>query len=95
MPIKAIFASVVLSIALCGTSFALTDAEYLSLKKASPEFAQSEMELNSTWKNLMARVPNEETKKALIKEQRQWLKARDAEAGRLYAQSAAHRHDSH
>ncbi len=85
MPIKAILACAVLSFAFCGTSFALTDAEYLSLKKASPEFAQSEKELNSTWKALMARVPNETAKKALVKEQRQWLKERDAEAGRLMA----------
>ena len=85
MPIKAIFASVVLSFALCGTSYALTDAEYAVLKKTSPEFAQSEKELNSTWKSLMSRVPNEATKKSMIKEQSQWLKDRDVEAKRLMA----------
>ena len=56
---------------------AISDKEYTRCKKLSPEFAQAEDDLNTVWKQLNSLINNEDKKKQLLTNQRNWLKERD------------------
>ncbi len=74
--------------------FALSETEWQKLNNSSFIFKQSEQELNKVWKEKYKPMPESPQKKALLEDQRNWLKSgRDAVAqayikqGMEYAQA--------
>ena len=80
--------SLVLVAALFSASsaLALSDAEYTEMYRTSPYFKAADDELTQTWKET-TRGLSPKDKKALLQEQRQWLRSeRDEEAKALMRQ---------
>ena len=65
---KVLFAFVI-SLSLSGAVFALSDEDYLQMKKDSPEYARAEQNLTRVWKELKSSV-SKSAYDILLKEQR-------------------------
>lgn len=64
-------------------AFALTDAEYLKMRKSNSDFARADRNLNQAWSKLKRSLPKSVFNK-LDKLQREWVKSgRDEEAASL------------
>ena len=62
------------------SAFALSDAEYLKMKRNSPEFARADRKLTNTWNKLKKSLPDFVFAE-LQKDQREWIrKGRDNDA---------------
>ena len=61
-----------LVIMLAGSAFALSDEEYLRLKKSNADFARADRELTQTWKRLKDSMPKRAFR-ILQDEQREWI----------------------
>ena len=71
-----------LLLVLASRACALSDADYLRMKK-DPGFARADAEMNETWRQLKNGMPSK-TAKLLLRDQKQWIAGgRDAEAKRL------------
>lgn len=69
-----------LLVLMAGPSFALSDAEYLKMKKNSQSFARADRKLTNVWNKLKKSLP-EFVFEALKKDQRDWIKqGRDNDA---------------
>ena len=69
-------------IALCSSCFALSDKEYLSLRRGYSEFAKADAYLSQIWNSLKDELTAREFEE-LKKEQKAWIKSgRDAYARR-------------
>ena len=80
---KKVFAVVMLLLTMAGAAFALSDAEYTTLKKSNADFARADKRLTQVWKKLKA-----DSSKAVFAElqeyQREWIASgRDDEAREL------------
>lgn len=65
------------------SSYAISEKEFSALIESSPELAEAERELNSTWKDVTSAISDSEIS-ALQQGQRQWLKeGRDENATKL------------
>lgn len=61
-----------------GTSFALSDEDYLRMKRDNPEYARAEQNLTRVWNELKSSMPKDKYH-ILLKEQRDWIRSeRDA-----------------
>jgi uncharacterized protein YecT (DUF1311 family) len=80
---KKIFAAIVMVLVMAGSVFALSDAEYLTLKKSNTDFARADNRLTQVYGKLKATLS--EKKFAEIKdEQLEWIESgRDHEARAL------------
>ena len=75
------FVSVIVLVMLtAGSAFALSDEEYLALKKNNAEFARADRRLTQVWKELKA-DSSKSVFAELQKDQREWIESgRDEEA---------------
>ena len=79
---KKFFAALLLVLALCSSSFALSDKEYGRLLRESPEFYEADQRLNQVWDELKDVLNAREFAK-IKKDQAEWIKnGRDAYAKR-------------
>ena len=69
--------------ALCVPSFALSDSEYLRMKKASAAFAEADEFLSDAYSNLKNVLPRSEFAN-IREEQREWLRTGRDEDARSY-----------
>ena len=69
---KRIFSALALVAVLAGSAFALSDAEYLRLKKSNADFARADKALTQTWNSLKKSMPKSRFK-ILQEEQREWI----------------------
>ena len=70
--------TVVVCLSLPGNAAALSDADYLQMKRDSPEYASAEQNLTRVWKDLKNSMPQDKYY-ILLQEQRDWIRAeRDA-----------------
>lgn len=77
---KKIFSVLALLLLMAAPSFALSDAEYLKMKKNSQSFARADRKLTNTWNKLKKSLP-EFVFKELQKSQSAWVKkGRDTDA---------------
>ena len=61
-----------------GTSFALSDEDYLRMKRDNPEYARAEQNLTRVWNELKSSMPKDKYY-ILLQEQRDWIRSeRDA-----------------
>ncbi len=79
---KKIFSALALLILISAPAFALSDAEYLKMKKNNQSFARADRKLTNVWNKLKKSLP-EYAFEELQKNQREWLKS-----GRDYAANA-------
>lgn len=77
---KKILAAVMLLLTMAGAAFALSDQEYLSLKKSNADFARADRRLTQVWKKLKADL-SKSVFAELQENQREWIDSgRDEEA---------------
>ena len=77
---RKIFAALMLLVLSASVSFALTDAEYLKMKKTNADFARADKRLSQVWKRLKGSV-SKEVFTELQEYQREWIDSgRDIEA---------------
>ena len=77
---KKILSVLALLILISAPAFALSDAEYLKMKRSSQSFARADRKLTNTWNKLKKSLPDYAFQE-LQKNQRQWIKKdRDNEA---------------
>ena len=77
---KKILTAMVLTLALAGTAFALSDSEYLSLKKSNADFARADKNLTQVWKKVTGSMSGRSLAR-IRNEQREWIEeGRDDEA---------------
>ena len=77
---RKIFAALMLLVLSASVSFALTDAEYLKMKKTNADFARADKRLSQVWKKLKGAV-SKEVFAELQEYQREWIDSgRDIEA---------------
>ena len=77
---RKIFAALMLLVLSASMSFALTDAEYLKMKKTNADFARADKRLSQVWKRLKGSV-SKEVFTELQEYQREWIDSgRDIEA---------------
>ena len=77
---KKFFAVLALLLLMAAPSFALSDADYLKMKKNNQSFARADRKLTNTWNKLKKSLP-EFVFKELQKDQRDWVgKGRDDDA---------------
>ena len=69
---KKILTAAVLTLALAGTAFALSDSEYLTLKKSNADFARADKHLTQVWKKVTGSMSGRSLK-AIRDEQREWI----------------------
>lgn len=74
---RACFWGVFLLLFLVQNAFALSVKDDAWCRKVSPEYAQTEDDLNILWKKLNTLIPNKDVKHKLLQNQRAWLKERD------------------
>ena len=71
-----------MTLILAGTAFALSDAEYNTLRKSSADFARADKNLTQVWKKIAGKMSGTAFKR-LQSEQRYWIsEGRDDEAER-------------
>ena len=75
--------AVVLVVLLAVPSFALSDAEYLKMRKSSTDFARADKRLSTVWTNLKKSLPKNVFTK-LQAEQREWVASGRDEAAEAY-----------
>ena len=69
---KKILTAMVLTLALAGTAFALSDSEYLSLKKSNADFARADKNLTQVWKKVTGSMSGRSLAR-MRNEQREWI----------------------
>ena len=69
---KKIITAVVLTFIMAGTASALSDAEYLRLKKSNADFARADRNLSQVWKKVTANMPRRSFR-ILQDYQREWI----------------------
>ena len=69
---KKILTAAILTLALAGTAFALSDSEYLTLKKSNADFARADKNLTQVWKKVTGNMSGRSLK-VIRDEQRQWI----------------------
>ena len=80
---RRIFAAFAFLLVFAASAFALSDAEYLKMKKNSSAFAKADRELSQAWSEAK-KVLNKSDFNALKKEQQKWIASRrDDEAENL------------
>lgn len=83
---KIFFLVLVVAVFSVPPAFALSDAEYTEMYRTSPYFKAADDALTQTWKET-TRGLSPKDKKALLQEQRQWVRSgRDEEAQSLMRQ---------
>ena len=75
--------AVVLVLLLSVPSFALSDAEYLRMRKSSADFARADKRLSTVWTNLKKSLPKNVFTR-LQAEQREWIASGRDEAAEAY-----------
>lgn len=80
---KRLISALLLLALLAGSAAALTDKEYLRLKKEDGSFSQADDRLNELWKELKSMMSTEDFK-ALQKENSTWLKTGRDEAAKSF-----------
>lgn len=79
------FLVIVVCLFFTNTAFALSDAEYLQMKKNSPEYARAEAKLQNLWNGLKNSMPRS-AYRLLLDEQREWIRRRRDKAANEYIQ---------
>ena len=80
---KKIFAAIVMLLVMAGSAFALSDAEYLTLKKSNSDFARADKRLTQVYGKLKA-VLSKKDFAEIMDEQLEWIESgRDQEARAL------------
>ena len=80
---KKFFVAVLLVLALCSSSFALSDKEYGRLLRESQEFYEADQSLNQVWDELKDELTARQFAK-VKQDQSQWIKSgRDSYAKRM------------
>ena len=73
----------VLVLLLSVPSFALSDAEYLRMRKSSADFARADKRLSTVWTNLKKSLPKNVFTR-LQAEQREWIESERDKAAEKY-----------
>ena len=80
--VKRLIISAAMTLILAGSAFALTDAEYNTLRKSNADFARADRNLTQVWKKIAGKMSGASFKR-LQSEQRYWIsEGRDDEAER-------------
>ena len=77
--------TVIMCLSLISTATALSDAEYLQMKKNSPEYAMAEAKLQKVWNELKNSM-SKSSYSYLLDEQREWIGRGRDEAANAYIQ---------
>ena len=80
---KRLLSGLLVTLALAGSAFGLSDAEYLRMKKSSADFAKADRELTRVWNRLKDRMPGWAFR-ILKDEQREWIDGWRDEDARMY-----------
>ena len=80
---KKILSALLLFVFISAPAFALSDAEYLKMKRNSQSFARADRKLTNTWNKLKKSLPEEVFEK-LQKDQRSWIKKGRDDAANSY-----------
>ena len=80
---KKFFSILTLLILIASPSFALSDAEYLKMKRNSQSFVRADRKLTNTWNKLKKSLP-EDAFEDLQKNQREWIKKGRDDAAKNY-----------
>ena len=80
---KRLFLIFTLIFVFCVPAFALSDAEYLRMKKSSAAFAEADEFLSDAYNNVKSVVPGSVFKE-IREEQREWIRVGRDEAAREY-----------
>lgn len=77
-------ALLVLAVILCaGDCLAISEKDFDELYKSSPELREADQTLNSTWKNVLGSI-RQEDKARLLKMQKEWIKTERDVTAREY-----------
>ena len=80
---KKFLSAFLLLVLISAPAFALSDAEYLKMKRNSQSFARADRKLTNTWNKLKKSLPEEVFEK-LQKDQRSWIKKGRDDAANSY-----------
>ena len=80
---KRLFTSLIILVLSVAPSFALSDAEYLYMKKNDPDYARAEQRLTRIWNELKQSMPASAFNE-LKKEQLAWIKGGRDEDTEIY-----------
>lgn len=80
---KRLFTSLIVLILSVAPSFALSDSEYLYMKKNDPDYARAEQRLTRIWNELKQSMPTGAFKE-LKKEQLAWIRRGRDEDAEIY-----------
>lgn len=80
---KRFISALLLAVLLAGPAAALTDKEYLAMKKQDEYFREADKKLNELWREIKSVMPAEKFK-ALKKDNASWLKAGRDDAAKSF-----------
>ena len=80
---KKIFSALMLLLLISSSAFALSDAEYLKMKRNSQSFARADRKLTNVWNKLKKSLPDYAFQE-LQKNQREWIKKGRDDAAKKY-----------
>ena len=80
---KRFISALLLAAMLSGSAFALTDKEYLSMKKQDESFRKADRRLNEIWREIKSVTPAKDFK-AIEKDNASWIKTGRDEAAKFF-----------
>lgn len=91
---KKIFAALTLLLLAASSAFALSDSEYLKLKKSNMDFARADKRLSNVWTNVKKSLPKKVFTE-LQKLQREWIASGRDEAANEYIEQGYSRAEAY
>ena len=91
---KKIFSALTLLILFTSSAFALSDSDYLKMKRNNVEFARADRKLTNTWNKLKKSLPADAFKE-LQKDQREWIRTGRDNAANVYIKQGSSRTEAY
>ena len=91
---KKIFSALTLLILFASSAFALSDSDYLKMKRNNVEFARADRKLTNTWNKLKKSLPADAFKE-LQKDQREWIRSGRDDAANVYIKQGSSRTEAY